>query len=77
MIGINHELVLYKHAKKPKKIGIKVWVLCEFKTDYCLQLQIYTRKSQKQSSRGVLRKRFSENMQQIYRRFKRAEHRLS
>ena len=32
--------------KKPKKFGIKVWVLCEAKTSYCLQFQIYTGKSE-------------------------------
>ena len=30
--------------KKPKKFGIKVWVLCESTTTYCLQFQVYTGK---------------------------------
>ena len=32
--------------KKPKKFGIKVWVLCKAKTGYYLQFQIYTGKSE-------------------------------
>ena len=30
--------------KKPKKCGVRVWVLCEAKTRYWLQFQIYTGK---------------------------------
>ena len=32
--------------RKPKKFDINMWVLCEAKTGYCLQFQIYTRKSE-------------------------------
>lgn len=28
--------------KKPKKFGIKLWLLCEAMTGYCCQLQVYT-----------------------------------
>lgn len=31
--------------KKPKKIGIKIWALCEAKTGYCCNFQVYTGKT--------------------------------
>ena len=40
--------------KKSKKFGIKVWVLFEAKTGYCLQFQIYTGKSENEGAeRGL------------------------
>ena len=30
--------------KKPKKFGIKIWALCEAKTGYCCNFQVYTGK---------------------------------
>ena len=29
------------HAKKPKKIGVKLWALCEGTSGYCLCFQLY------------------------------------
>ena len=46
MIGTKSRISFIQYMpKKPKKIGIKVWVLCEAKTGYCLQFQICTGKS--------------------------------
>ena len=39
--------------KKPKKFGIKLWVLCEALSGYCLQFQIYRGKSDDGAERGL------------------------
>jgi len=39
--------------KKPKKFGIKVWVLCEALSGYCLQFQIYTGAKEGTSEKGL------------------------
>ena len=45
MIGSKSRIGFLQYMpKKPKKFGIKVWVLCEAKSGYCLQFQIYTDK---------------------------------
>ena len=36
-------------SKKPKKLGIKLWTLCEAETGYCLQFQVYTGKTENDS----------------------------
>ena len=47
MIGSKSHISFIQYMpKKPKKIGIKVWVLCEAETGYYLQFQIYTGKSE-------------------------------
>ena len=39
--------------KKPKKIGIKIWALCESVSGYCLLFQIYTGKINNKSEKGL------------------------
>ena len=48
MIGTKSRVSFIQYMpKKPKKFGIKLWVLCESLTGYCLDFQIYTGKSDK------------------------------
>ena len=48
MIGTKSRVSFIQYMpKKPKKFGIKLWVLCECLTGYCLDFQIYTGKSDK------------------------------
>ena len=44
---------LQNMPKKPKKFGIKVWVLCEAKSGYCLKFEIYTGKHAKATEHGL------------------------
>lgn len=45
MIGTKCRVSFLQYMpKKPKKFGIKLWVLCEALSGYCLQYQIYTGK---------------------------------
>lgn len=45
MIGTKSRISFIQYMpKKPKKFGIKLWVLCESLSGYCLQFQIYTGK---------------------------------
>ena len=47
MIGTKLRISFMQYMlKAPKKFGIKVWVLCEATTGYCLRFQIYTGKSE-------------------------------
>jgi len=39
--------------KKPVKFGIKVWVICEADTGYCLKFQIYTGKLDEGQEHGL------------------------
>ena len=42
MVGMKcHTSIIQYMPKKPKKFGIKLWVLCELQSGYCLNLQIY------------------------------------
>ena len=36
--------ISWKGLKKPKKLFVKLWVLCESLSSYCLQFEIYTGK---------------------------------
>lgn len=42
--------------KKPVKFGIKLWVLCDASTGYCLQFQIYTGKVENSPEKGLARR---------------------
>ena len=54
MVGTKSRIgFLQNMPKKPKKFGIKVWVLCEAKSGYCLKFQIYTGKHAKATEHGL------------------------
>ena len=54
MIGTKSRISFIQYMpKKPKKFGIKIWVLCEAATGYCLQFQIYTGKSEGAVEHGL------------------------
>ena len=39
--------------KKPTRFGLKVWVLCEALTGFCLDFQIYTGKTDNVQEHGL------------------------
>ena len=54
MIGTKARVSFIQYMpKKLKKFGIKLWALCEAKTGYCLQFQIYTGKSDTGQEHGL------------------------
>ncbi|XP_057296130.1 piggyBac transposable element-derived protein 4-like [Hydractinia symbiolongicarpus] len=54
MIGTKSRVSFIQYMpKKPKKFGIKIWVLCEAVTGYCLQFQIYTGKTEGTVEHGL------------------------
>ena len=54
MIGTKARVIFIQYMpKKPKKFGIKLWALCEAKTGYCLQFQIYSGKSDTGQEHGL------------------------
>ena len=54
MIGTHCRVNFIQYMpKKPTKFGIKVWVLCEDQTGYCLQFEVYTSKIDNAPEQGL------------------------
>ena len=54
MVGTRCRISFLQYMpKKPKKFGIKIWTLCEAKTGYCCNFQIYTGKSESEQECGL------------------------
>ena len=41
MVGMKRRTSVQYMPKKPKKFGVKIWVLWESKSGYCLDLKLY------------------------------------
>ena len=58
-------IIIFKIPRKFSFIAADFYIFYNFSSDFD---QIFKNKVQKQPTRGVLKKRFSENMQHIYMR---------
>ena len=54
MVGVKACISFLQYLpKKPKKFGVKLWVLAEALTGYCLRFQIYTDKWGDKTENGL------------------------
>ena len=54
MVGMKCRTSIIQYMpKKPKKFGVKLWVLCESQSGYCLNLQIYKGKEGDNQESGL------------------------
>ena len=52
MIKCRTSIIQYM-PKKPKKFGVKLWILCESKCGYCMNIQVYKGKEGHNQESGL------------------------
>ena len=52
--------------KKPVKFGIKMWALCELKTGYCLEFQLYKGRENDTAEKGLTFRVCTDLMKNYY-----------